>query len=45
MAEILWLIVPYALICSVVGTATYVLAEILGDSRHHHHHHLHRNTR
>ena len=45
MAEILWLIVPVALICSVVGTATYVLVEILGDSRRHHHHHLDRTTR
>jgi hypothetical protein len=37
MAEILWLIVPYAFICGVLGTVAYVMVEIFGDRRHHQH--------
>jgi hypothetical protein len=28
MTEIIWMIVPYAVICGVVGSATYVMVEI-----------------
>jgi hypothetical protein len=37
MKEIVWMIVPYAVICSVVGTAAYVMVEIFGDGRRHQH--------
>jgi hypothetical protein len=30
MTEITWMIVPYAVICGVVGTAAYVMVEIFG---------------
>lgn len=37
MTEILWLILPYAFICGVVGTAAYVRVEMFGDGRRHQH--------
>jgi hypothetical protein len=37
MSDILWLIVPYAFICVVLGTVAYVMVEIFGDGRRHQH--------
>jgi hypothetical protein len=37
MAEIIWMIVPYAVICGLVGTAAYVIVEIFGGGRQHQH--------
>jgi hypothetical protein len=37
MAQIFWLIVPYAFICGVLGAVAYVMVEIFGDGRGHQH--------
>jgi hypothetical protein len=37
MTEIFLMIVPYLLICGVLGTAAYVMVEIFGDSHRHQH--------
>ena len=37
MTEITWMIVPYAVVGGVVGTAAYVMIEIFGDGRRHQH--------